>query len=37
MNSPATFADRRPERVGLVLEELKQIANEQGTPVSDEE
>src|SRR5207342_3472463 len=29
--------DRRPERVGLVLEELKQIADEQGTPMSDEE
>jgi serine/threonine protein kinase len=29
--------DRRPERVGLILNELKQIARDQGTPISDDE
>jgi len=29
--------ERRPERVGIVLDELKQIAADLGTPVSDEE
>ncbi|HJZ89407.1 MAG TPA: serine/threonine-protein kinase [Gemmataceae bacterium] len=30
-------ADKRPERVGLILDDLKRIAAEQGTPISDEE
>jgi serine/threonine protein kinase len=30
-------ADKRPERVGLILDDLKQIAADQGTPISDEE
>jgi serine/threonine protein kinase len=30
-------ADKRPERMGIVLDELKQIAVEAGTPISDEE
>jgi serine/threonine protein kinase len=29
--------ERRPERVGEVLDELKQLATDMGTPVSDEE
>ena len=29
--------ERRPERVGIVLDELKQIATDLGTPMSDEE
>lgn len=29
--------ERRPERVGIVLDELKQIAADQGTPIGDEE
>ena len=29
--------ERRPERVGLILDDLKQIAAEMGTPISDEE
>lgn len=29
--------DRRPERMGIILDDLKQIAAEMGTPISDEE
>jgi serine/threonine protein kinase len=29
--------DRRPERMGLVLDDLKEIAADMGTPISDEE
>jgi eukaryotic-like serine/threonine-protein kinase len=29
--------DRRPERMGLVLDELRQLAGEMGTPLSDDE